>query len=278
MSNTLDNPATSLQRSSLIGSKRLLRAFYLECYEFFRGASLQAPPGLKLELGSGAGIIKEVMPDVTTSEYLLLPTVDTVCSAVDLPFQSRSLSAVFMLDVLHHLSDLDTFFDEMNRCLLPGGVIAMVEPANTAWSCFVYRHFHHEPFEPAATDWKLPPGGPLSMANGALPWIVFFRDRARYNRKYPDLEVVRVECFGPLLYLLSGGFSHRQLFPDWLYSAVRLGEKLLAPMNDMFGMFMKIEIRRRCNSHVEGPASDPSVSKGMDRHASKREHIRNGTK
>jgi SAM-dependent methyltransferase len=255
----LDNPETTLKRASIIRSKRLLRAFYSECYEYFLDSSSNVPPGIKLELGSGAGFIKEVMPDVITSEYLPLPTVDSVCSASDLPFPNRSLSAIFLLDVLHHLPDLDRFFKESNRCLLPGGVVAMVEPANTVWSRFIYRHFHPEPFDPTVSDWRLPPGGPLSMANVALPWIVFCRDRMRYDREYPDLEVVKIECFGPMLYVLSGGVTHRQMLPDLLYSAVRWGEELLTPLNDLFGMFMKITIRRRHDSPGKRPASDVSV-------------------
>jgi SAM-dependent methyltransferase len=246
--NTLDDPETTLKRAALIRSKRFLRAFYSECYEFFRQASAHVPHGVKLEVGSGAGFVKEVIPDVITSEYLPLPTVDVVCSGLELPFPDHSLSAVFMLDVLHHLSDPDLLFREMNRCLLPDGVIALVEPANTPWSRFVYGQFHHEPFEPAALDWRLPRGGPLSTANGALAWIVFFRDREEYERKYPDLEVADIKCFGPMLYLLSGGFWRRQLFPDCLYSTVRVGETLLAPLNRFLGMFMKIQVRRR--THV----------------------------
>lgn len=248
MSAALDDPATIVQRASVIRSKRLLREFYTDCYEYFAECARNVPSGIKLELGSGAGFIKEVIPDVITSEYLPLSTVDKVFSALDLPFPDRSLSAVFLLDVLHHLADLNLFFHELSRCLLPGGVVAMVEPANTLWSRFIYQHFHHELFDPSAADWRLPPGGPLSTANGALPWIVFCRDRAKYDREYPDLEVVGIECFAPILYLLSGGFSVRQMLPDFLCFAVRTGEKVLSPFNDFLGMFMKIKIRRRYDS------------------------------
>ena len=86
------------------------------------------------------------------------------------------------------------------------------------------------------------------MANGALPWVVFCRDRVKYDRQYPDLEVIKIECFGPMLYLLSGGFSRRQMLPDWLCSAVRSGEKALSLFNGSLGMFMKIKIKRRYTS------------------------------
>ncbi|MBK8443443.1 MAG: hypothetical protein IPL35_08515 [Sphingobacteriales bacterium] len=52
----------------------------------------------------------------------------------------------------------------------------MSEPANTAWGRFFYQNFHHEPFQPEAASWEIPSTGPLSGANGALPWIIFKRD------------------------------------------------------------------------------------------------------
>ena len=88
-----------------------------------------------------------------------------------------------MTNVLHHLPQPGRFFDEAAGCVRPGGVVAMVEPWNTAWSRWVYRHhLHHETFLPAAADWEVPRGGPLSAANGALPWILFARDRERLER------------------------------------------------------------------------------------------------
>jgi hypothetical protein len=39
---------------------------------------------------------------------------------------------------------------------------------------------------PDAADWSFPAVGPLSGANGALPWILFERDRARFEREFPQ--------------------------------------------------------------------------------------------
>ena len=48
----------------------------------------------------------------------------------------------------------------------------------------------------------------------------------------------------PLLYLLSGGVSLRQLLPSFTYGAVRLLEALLKPLNPYGGMFMTVEIEK----------------------------------
>jgi len=49
-------------------------------------------PGRRLEIGSGAGIIREVYPNVITSDLKVLPFVDIVLSAERLPFADNSLA------------------------------------------------------------------------------------------------------------------------------------------------------------------------------------------
>lgn len=250
MNHSLDCPSTTLRRAELIQRKSLLRAFYEDAYDFFRCASegAQHLKGKNLEIGSGAGFIKKVIPNVVTSEYLNIPTVDIPqCSALDLPFGQGELSAIFLLDVLHHLPDLDAFFDEAIRVLQPGGVVAMVEPANTPLARFVYRHFHHEVFDPLASDWKIPAGGgPLSAANVALPWIALVRDRKRFEERFSKLRIELLEPFGPVLYPLSGGVGRtNQFLPGRWLSGVRVMESLLSPFTQWLGLFYRIILRRR---------------------------------
>ena len=60
----------------------------------------------------------------------------------------------------------------------------------TRWSRWIYGRFHHEPFDPQRADWEFPLSGPLSGANGALPWIIFQRDREQFEREWaPELHV-----------------------------------------------------------------------------------------
>lgn len=241
----LDDPAVTLLHAHIIRSKPFLNRIYRDIYILFRDA---LPPlirgGRIVELGSGGGFIKQIIPQAITSDVLCVPGLDVCFSALDMPFDDCSLDAILMIDVLHHLPDVARFFAEAARCLRPGGRILMVEPANTPWGRFVYTHFHHEPFDPSA-GWTLKAAGPLTGANGALPWIVFVRDRRRFEREFPQLVVRKFVPHTPLRYVLSGGLSFRQLVPSWSYNAVRLIESCSAPLHGVLGMFYFIDVERR---------------------------------
>ncbi|MGI9327963.1 MAG: class I SAM-dependent methyltransferase [Pseudomonadales bacterium] len=224
----------------------MLGEIYGSHYRFFID---QLPPselGTVLELGSGHGFLKRLLPGAVTSELWPVPNVDLLCSAVDLPFEDESLSAIIMLDVLHHVRFPERFFAEAQRCLVPCGKILMVEPANTAMSRLIYRHLHHEAFEVGASDWQLPEGDPTLIANQALPWIIFFRDRARFEHQYPNLQVEKLEHCVPFSYLLSGGLSKPQLLPDSLYPVLaRLEAKLPAWLLRTTAMFYRICVAKQ---------------------------------
>ena len=199
--------------------------------------------GKVVELGSGASFLKEYNSQIITSDVLPYEGVDLVFSALDIPFENSSLSAIVMVDVLHHIKDSRQFFREAERCLQNGGKIVMIEPANTCWSSFIYRNFHHEPFKPRG-EWGFEEGGPLSGANMAIPWIIFYRDRELFQSEFPHLIVRDLKIHTPLTYLISGGLSLKQLLPSELYGFVRLIEWLLSPFNSYLGMFLTIELEK----------------------------------
>jgi SAM-dependent methyltransferase len=242
---SLDSPEASIAHARHIRSKRMLREIYLEHYRFFRDQLLDAPPGGRIEIGSGGGFIRDVLPEAITSDVVALPAVKLVMSGTCIPVPDGKLSGIVMINVLHHLQDAAAFFREAGRCLAAGGKIVMVEPANTLFSRFVYRNFHHEPFDPDQSAWELPPGGRMSSANDALPWIVFCRDRERFEREFPNLEVTLVRNFMPFRYIVSGGVSKPQLLPGWASPALTLIERVLSPFNDHIGLFMQIVVRKR---------------------------------
>jgi SAM-dependent methyltransferase len=171
--------------------------------------------------------------------------IDLILDARDMPFASGSLKAIAMVDVLHHIPHVRLFFSEAQRSLRSGGVIIMIEPWVSRWSRLIYTHLHHEPFEPAARDWTFPESGPLSGANGALPWIVFERDSARFRSEFASLEVREIVPIMPFRYLVSGGVSMRQLMPESTFALWRALESPLGKWPRTWPMFALIYLRKR---------------------------------
>jgi SAM-dependent methyltransferase len=240
----LDDPRRTVTHGEIIRNKKFLHQLYVEWYNHFKKKIEILPEGKLVELGSGAGFVKEVIPQMLTSDVMELPNLDYVFPGEEMPFEDGSLAGIFMIDVLHHIPQPALFLKEAERVLASGGKILMNEPANSAWGRFIYRNFHHEPFEPKGT-WEIPATGPLSGANGALPWIIFERDRLRFEEEFPSLKIESIRYHTPLRYLLSGGVSKRQLAPNFSYGIVKGFENLLLSISKQLSMFVTIEITRQ---------------------------------
>ncbi len=222
----IDDPGTTLLRRQIVKTKPFLRSIYEEWYRLIARA---IPAGAEpvLELGAGAGFMKAVVPNLITSEVFPVEGIDmTMDACAPWPFADQALRGVAMTNVLHHLPQVRLFLREATRCVKPGGVMVMIEPWNTAWARVVYRHLHHEPFDEGAADWQFPARGPLSSANGALPWIVWQRDAAQFQKEFPAWHIEQITPLMPVAYLLSGGISLRALMPGWTYRVVRAIEKM----------------------------------------------------
>lgn len=240
---SLDDPRTTDIRRRIVQDNRFLRRIYAEWYARLM-AALPGGPGAVLELGSGAGFLADVMPEVITSEIFWNAHVQLVTDGRWLPLRNGCLRAIVMTDVLHHVPDVRAFFEAAGRCVRSGGVLALIEPWVTCWSSLIYTRLHHEPFRPQTPDWGFPSRGPLSGANGALPWIVFERDRAQFEREYPCWRMEQLRPFMPFRYLVSGGVSLRPLMPGWSFGLWRGLERLLEPWMRTWAMFALIVLRR----------------------------------
>jgi len=240
----LDDPKVTTLRRKIIEEKIFLKKLYTDFYIIFKNSLRDLPKEIKLvELGSGGGFIKKIIPDVITSDVITLPDVDLNFSATKMPFKNESVDRFFMLNVLHHINDSRLFFKEAYRCLKNNGKIIMIEPANTLWGGFFYQHFHHEGFN-SKTGWILESHGPLSDANNALPWIIFIRDKNKFEKLFPNLKIIRIVPHTPIRFIISGGVTFRQLLPSWTYSIIKGIEKLASPFSKYTGMFYTIEIEK----------------------------------
>ncbi len=239
----VDDPRTTALRRQIIRDNRFLRQIYQEWY----GALIASLPqgfGSVLELGSGAGFLAEMIPGLITSEVFWCEHIRFVVDGRRLALRDAQLRAIVMTDVLHHVPDVRAFLAEAARCVRSGGALVLIEPWVTRWSRIVYSRLHHEPFRPQTPDWEVPAQGPLSSANGALPWIVFERDRVQFEREFPQWRIATIKPFMPFRYLVSGGVSLRALMPGWTFGAWRGLERMIDPWMKTWAMFALIVLRR----------------------------------
>ncbi|MDD5069922.1 MAG: class I SAM-dependent methyltransferase [Candidatus Omnitrophica bacterium] len=231
-----DSPQSMKLHRDIIGRKPFLQKIYSDFYILFKNKiGEKSFEKVIIEIGSGGGSIKKIIPEAITSDATGVAWLDIVFSAQDIPFKDRSVDCFLLLNVLHHLSDPLKAIAEMQRCLKMNGKIIMVEPANTPWRRFVDKRFHHEKFDT---------NGDYKGVNGALPWIIFIRDLEMFKSSFSRLRIKEISFHTPFKYLLSGGFAFKQLIPGFLYGVIGFFEFCLSPLNKYIGYFQTIELEK----------------------------------
>jgi SAM-dependent methyltransferase len=200
--------------------------------------------GRAVEIGSGLGFVKEVIPGMMTTDILPYPDLDGVVDATRMPFGDESLKFIGMLDVFHHIPDVSAFLSEAQRCLRPGGRLLIIDQHPGFIGGPILKYLHHEPFHPETREWAFKSTGPLSDANGALAWIVFRRDFPIFESRFPGLRLISYRPHTPLRYWLSGGLKKWSLLPGWTFPLASRIDRLLLALSPNFGSFVDIEIER----------------------------------
>jgi SAM-dependent methyltransferase len=239
----LDNPQTTLYHREIILSTPFLKKIYLKWYKEFEKIYSKNPNGKYLEIGSGGGFLKEIIPNVITSDILPLNNVDKIIDAQHLPFENETLDGIFLVNVFHHIPNPMLFLSEAQRVLKQNGKIIMIEPANTFFSRFIYKKFHHEPFDENGGLF-IEAGKPLSHSNQALPYIYFIREKNFFEKNFPKLKIVYHSYHTTLLYLLSGGMSYYPFVPNFTFPIFQFLELILSPFQKYTALFQTIIIEK----------------------------------
>ena len=206
--------------------KRTLTELYKEWYHLLR-SSFSSSTGIDLELGSGAGFIKNIIPSCLTSDVIPAENVDLTIDAFRVgDLYPKQIANLILINSFHHIPDSFTFLQSASSSLVPGGRIMILDPSYNSWSYFIYKNVvKHEPFNLLQSSWKFESCDPLLDSNQAQSWIVFNRDRHIFEHNFSDLKVISCRSFMPFSYILSGGHISKYSAPWFLVKYVRLLER-----------------------------------------------------
>jgi len=239
----IDDPRLTVIRHSLLQQKKYLNRLYRDWYILIK-ENLGNPNSPVVELGSGAGFLEDLIPLVVKTDIFFHLFIHLAIDGLNLPFAQNALDALILLDVFHHLQNVNEFLDEANRTLKIGGRIIMIEPWVSRWSKMAFSMIDHELMDADTKSWQFNSTGPLSGSNQALPWIVFNRDREKFCSDYPSLQIVKIQPMMPIRYILSGGLSKWFSLPEFLYPLVKKTETMFNKHMDNWGMFALIVLEK----------------------------------
>lgn len=233
------------RQKAIILERPLLKRCYDDWYgRMLADVSSVPVPGALVELGSGGSYLKDLEPAIITSD-VVDGVADRVIDARQLPFPDASLRALLLTHVLHHIPDLEAFFREAQRALVPGGVISMIEVAHTPFARFFFKNFHHEPYLDGLREWSFGQQDSMMDSNQALSWMVFVRDRARFESLFPGLTIETCAFTPWFTYLTSGGVTMRDIIPRFLNGPLFGVEWLLTPVRPVFALHWHIRVRKK---------------------------------
>ena len=205
--------SADLQRKQILGD-----AYLREAYETVYGAMIGyekkyiSPGGKRIEIGSAGGFLREIDPDIETTDIRAADGVSRIMDATRMDYPSNSVSTIFAKDALHHIPDVEKFFRELIRICVPGGGMVAIEPYWGPLAQLIYIYFHPEDYDKHRKSWDFPSSDPM-QSNQALPYLLAVRDREIFATKFPQIEVmIGTPLVGPS-YILSGGITRPKMLP-----------------------------------------------------------------
>jgi SAM-dependent methyltransferase len=210
--------------------KPVLRRAYRDFHERIAAHIDPSLSGKIVELGSGIGNIRDVIPACIRTDLFANPWIDQVENAYALSFQDGDCSHLILFDVFHHLRHPRTALQECRRVLKPRGRVIVFEPYVSLAGRVVYGPLHHEPIgfgEPIAPD--APPAfspdrDPYYAAQGNATRVFW---HGEYREILDGWDVIARERIGAWPYALTGGYSKPQLYPESMYGVMTAIDRVL---------------------------------------------------
>lgn len=230
-------------------TKPQLRKIYAEFYERIIAQIDPNISGPVVEIGSGIGNLKSHFPHAISTDLFPNPWLDLVLDGYEMPFASKSISHLVMVDVFHHLRAPRAFLKEAHRVLRNSGRVIMLEPCISALSFPAYT-MHHEGVnwdEPIFMGEEYPRPRDYYTGQGNSTRLFFTDEYAGWLQGW---KIIHAERFASLRYLLSGGYSRPPLCPENCSNTLRKLDVFLSRWPRLFGVRSLIVLAAETNNHA----------------------------
>lgn len=224
--------------------KPLLKIVYRDLFDKMMPFVIE---GKTVELGSGIGQIKEILPNCITTDMFPNERIDQVESVYNLSFDNNELSNIIMLHVFHHLRYPGTALHELRRVMKLGGRVIILDPYISLLGRLVYGPLHHEPIGMndkiewnASVEFSAEDDSYYAAQGNATR--VFWRNE--FTSEPKGWKRVAVKRYSAIPYILSGGYSKPQMYPNWGLGVMRMIEKLCDLMPGIFGTCLLVVLEK----------------------------------
>jgi SAM-dependent methyltransferase len=201
----------------------------------------------RVEIGAGVSFFKKKYPDIISTDIKKAENLDMVVDAQNMPFEQNSVRAIYGINCFHHFPNPDLFFNELDRVLVKGCGCILIDPYyGTIAKRFYKKIFDTETFDMTQKEWVNESLGFMNGANQALSYIVFIRDKKKFEERYPNLEIIVQKPLNNYMrYVLSGGLNFRQILPSFFSPVIKFFEFIFMPFNFVFALHHIIVIRKK---------------------------------
>jgi SAM-dependent methyltransferase len=226
--------------------KPVLRKIYEGFHRRILLACQRDIKGPTVEIGSGLGQIKNLIPDCITTDVLPNPWLDQTENAYSLSFSNGSVANLILFDVWHHLRYPGSAMVEFRRVLAHGGRLIIFDPCMSLLGLIVYGIFHHEPLglnEPVT--WFPPPERNAVDADyyaaASSAWQIFCRSNPPQLEGWQVIERYRAAAIS---YVASGGFRAPQLYPSALLPLLQHLDLILDRLPAIFATRLLVVLQK----------------------------------
>ena len=243
---------TQLNREKLIKNKNLL-FWYRVSFELQFSKISNIEKKNILEIGSGTSPMKLFFTNILTSDILNLDYLDYVfdCHEIDIlnDIPDNTLDIITVTNVLHHLNKPVDFLLKACTKLKPLEMVNITEPYFSYLSYFIYKFLHHEKVNLKIVKPELDiVKGPMSNANIALPYLIFFSNKKNWKQKLKfkyDIKNCEIDYFTSISYFMTGGISHKFQIPFKIYKLIfKIDLYISRLLPNFFASFFILRMKR----------------------------------